>query len=168
MPDEKTNRIPVEVRLSLIAVGIGILEGLLPKPVPFMKFGLANIITIIAVVRYGLLTALKVNLLRVIAVSLLLGTLLTPTFLLSLAGGITSAVVMGGVKKFFSVPAVSVSGSLASLYIQLSLVLVLFPDVPLRGLLLVVTVWGVLSGLFTGSMALLFLKHNILHRCDIA
>lgn len=161
MPESK-NKIPVEVLLALIAIGIGVIESFIPRPVPFMKFGLANIITIIAVLRYGTLTGLKVNLLRVTAVSLLLGTIATPTFLLSLAGCTISALVMGVVKQFFSVPGVSVSGSIAALYAQLGLVVFLFPGIPLTGFFITVTAWGVLSGLFTGIMALLVLKHDIL------
>ena len=115
MNAETGRRLPPEVILALLAIGIGIVESFLPRPVPFMKFGLANIITIIAVLKYGTITGLKVNILRAGAVSLFLGTMATPAFILSLSGGIISALVMGAVKRFFSVPGVSVSGSIAGL-----------------------------------------------------
>ncbi len=162
MNAETGRRLPPEVILALLAIGIGIVESFLPRPVPFMKFGLANIITIIAVLKYGTITGLKVNILRAVAVSLFLGTMATPAFILSLSGGIISALVMGAVKRFFSVPGVSVSGSIAGLYVQSAFVMLLFPAIPMTGLLITVTVWGVLSGLVTGIIALIILNRGIL------
>ena len=51
-----------------------------------MKPGLANIVTLIVLARYGWRTAAWVSLLRVVAGSLLFGNFLAPGFFLSLSG----------------------------------------------------------------------------------
>jgi len=75
---------------TALAVTIHIAESALPSPIPGVKPGLANIITITVLIRYGWRMAAWVNLLRVVAGSLVIGTFLTPTFILSLSGAITS------------------------------------------------------------------------------
>ena len=72
--------------LTALAITIHIAESALPSPLPGIKPGLANVVTIVALVQYGWGTAAWVALLRVLIGSLLIGTFLSPTFLLSLAG----------------------------------------------------------------------------------
>ena len=78
--------------LTALAVTIHILEAAFPSPFPGIKPGLSNVITLLAFLLYGWKTALQVSLLRVVLGSLLLGTFLSPTFLLSLSGAIFSMV----------------------------------------------------------------------------
>lgn len=149
-----------EVFLVLLAVAAGLLESVVPRPVPFVKPGLANIVTVAAVVKYGMATGIRINLLRSAGASLVLGTLATPSFLLALAGGFASALAMGLLRRFLSVPALSVSGSLASMWIQLLTVSLLFTGFPSENLLLPVTMWGVAAGTITGIMATVILRRG--------
>ena len=71
--------------LAALAISIHIIESAFPSPLPGVKPGLANVITLFTFIRYGWQTALQVSLLRVVISSLLLGTFLSPTFLLSLS-----------------------------------------------------------------------------------
>ena len=80
--------------LAAIAVSIHILEAMLPSPIPGLKPGLANIVTICVLCLYGWSTAAWVSLLRVMVSSLLLGTFLSPTFMLSLTGAVASLLVL--------------------------------------------------------------------------
>lgn len=80
--------------LTALAVTIHIAESALPSPVPGIKPGLANVVTIAVLVRYGWRMAAWVTLLRVLVSSLLLGTFLSPTFMLSLSGALCSALVL--------------------------------------------------------------------------
>ncbi|MEJ2141170.1 MAG: Gx transporter family protein [Gammaproteobacteria bacterium] len=80
--------------LAALAITIHLLESVIPSPVPGLKPGLANIITIIVLCRFGISIAVWVNLLRVIVGSLILGTFLSPTFILSLSGAISSLLVL--------------------------------------------------------------------------
>ena len=77
-------------RLAALAIGLSLAEAAIPSPVPGVKPGLANIVTLVVLERYGLRTAAWVSLLRVVAGSILLGTFLSPTFLMSLAGALAS------------------------------------------------------------------------------
>ncbi len=81
--------------LAALAIAIHIAESVLPTPIPGAKPGLANIITIICLMQYGWRTAVWVSLLRVLVGSLLIGTFLSPTFALSLAGASASIAVLG-------------------------------------------------------------------------
>ena len=77
--------------LTALAISIHILESAFPSPLPGLKPGLANVITIAVLLQFGWRTAAWVSLLRVICGSLLLGTFLSPTFILS-AGGTACSV----------------------------------------------------------------------------
>jgi len=81
--------------LAALAVALHVLETALPSPVPGMKPGLANVVTVLALVRFGWRTAAWVGALRVLVGSLLLGTFLSPTFILSAAGATGALVVLG-------------------------------------------------------------------------
>ncbi len=76
--------------LAALAITIHIIESTFPSPLPGIKPGLANVITLFTFMMYGWKTALQVSLLRVVLSSLLLGTFLSPTFLLSLSGALLS------------------------------------------------------------------------------
>lgn len=80
--------------LAALAITIHIAESALPSPLPGVKPGLANVITVIALVQYGWATAAWVALLRVVVGSILIGTFLSPTFVLSLAGAVASIVML--------------------------------------------------------------------------
>ncbi|MDH5543963.1 MAG: Gx transporter family protein [Gammaproteobacteria bacterium] len=81
-------------RLAALAIAIHVLESALPSPLPGVKPGLANVITIAVYFLYGFRAAVWVSLLRVFVGSLLLGTFLTPTFALSLAGSIATLLML--------------------------------------------------------------------------
>lgn len=76
--------------LAALAITIHIIESAFPSPLPGIKPGLANVVTLFTFIKYGWQTALQVSLLRVIISSLILGTFLSPTFLLSLSGALLS------------------------------------------------------------------------------
>lgn len=71
---------------AALAIGVHLLEAGLPSPLPGVKPGLANVITLIVILRHGIAAAAWVSALRVVGGSLLLGTFLGPTFILSAAG----------------------------------------------------------------------------------
>src|SRR5665811_1306121 len=81
-------------RMAAVALGLTILESAIPSPLPGVKPGLANIVTLIVLARYGWRTAAWVSLLRVVAGSLLFGNFLSPGFFLSLSGAVLSLIVL--------------------------------------------------------------------------
>ena len=101
--------------LSLIvALGVVLhrLETLIPLPSPWIKLGLANVMTLITLIFFGFRDAVTVTLLRIMLGSIIGGTFLSPTFFLSLSGGVMSVFVMSWVyfygKSPFSLVGVSV------------------------------------------------------------
>jgi heptaprenyl diphosphate synthase len=81
-------------RMAAVALGLTVLESAIPSPLPGVKPGLANIVTLIVLARYGWRTAAWVSLLRVVAGSLLFGNFLAPGFFLSLSGAVLSLLVL--------------------------------------------------------------------------
>lgn len=81
--------------LAALAITIHIAESVLPAPLPGFKPGLANVITVAVLLLHGWRAAVWVSLLRVVVGSILIGTFLTPTFVLSFAGALAAIAVIG-------------------------------------------------------------------------
>lgn len=79
-----------------VAVALHVFETLLPTPVPWLRLGLANIMTLVALYLYDGRAAWTVSLARLGIGALLLGRLFSPGFWLALAGAIvaTSAMII--------------------------------------------------------------------------
>jgi heptaprenyl diphosphate synthase len=138
---------------AALAIVIHVLESGFPSPVPGVKPGLANIITLLVLFRYGWRFAAWVSLLRVTAGSLLLGTFMSPTFLLSLSGALASLLVMfllhAVMHRWVGLVGVSVLASISHVMAQLFVAWWLF--IPHPGLLVLTPILitaGILFGLF--------------------
>ena len=114
LPEEiQTSRRTIILSLIVaIAVVLHRLDALIPLPSPWIKLGLANVMTLVTLIFFGFRDALTVTLLRVVLGSIIGGTFLSPTFFLSLSGGVMSVFVMSWVyfygKSPFSLVGVSV------------------------------------------------------------
>lgn len=82
-------------RHAAAAIVLTVAEAAIPLPLPGVKPGLANIVTLVVLARWGWREAVWVSLLRVFAGSLLLGQFLAPGFFLSLSGALASLLVLG-------------------------------------------------------------------------
>ena len=85
-------------RLAAAAVGLSLVDAAIPTPLPGVKPGLANLVTLLVLHRYGWGTAAWVTGLRVVAGSILLGQFLAPGFFLSLTGGVASLLVLAAAR----------------------------------------------------------------------
>ena len=81
---------------AALAVALRTFEYLLPSPAPWFRLGFANILTLAALFRYGGRAAWAVTLARVAIGSLVVGSLFSPGFFLSLAGGVCAVALMSG------------------------------------------------------------------------
>jgi heptaprenyl diphosphate synthase len=81
-------------KLAAMAIALHMVEAVIPSPLPGVKPGVANIVTLYVFYQYGFATAAWVSILRVFASSLLLGQFLSPTFVLSLSGALLSLSVL--------------------------------------------------------------------------
>jgi heptaprenyl diphosphate synthase len=80
--------------MAAVALGLTVLENAIPSPLPGVKPGLANIVTLVVLARFGWHAAAWVSLLRVVAGSLLFGNFLAPGFFLSLSGAVCSLLAL--------------------------------------------------------------------------
>lgn len=112
--------------LAAAAIGLTLVEAAIPLPIPGIKPGLANIVTLLVLYRYGWRTAAWVAGLRIVAGALALGQFLTPAFLLSLSGGIASllllAVAIRLPARWFGPIGLSVLAAFAHIGVQLLVV----------------------------------------------
>lgn len=143
---------------AALAIAIHVLESSFPSPVPGVKPGLANIITLLVLFRYGWRFAAWVSLLRVVAGSLLLGTFMSPTFLLSLSGALASLlsmlILLPFTRHWVGMTGVSVLASVCHIMAQLLVAWWLF--IPHSGILLLTPVLitaGIFFGLFNAIIA---------------
>lgn len=156
--------------LSAYALALHGVEFLLPMPVPWLRLGLANIITLVALMLYGFRTAMTVTLVRVLLASFFTGTFLGPSFILSLGGGVSATAAMGMarlmMKDLFGPVGLSLVGALFHnvgqlflaylLFIQrLEAVLLISPV-----LLLIGTATGVTNGIISGMLIKNILKND--------
>ncbi|MCX7910295.1 MAG: Gx transporter family protein [Endomicrobia bacterium] len=82
------------INYVLVASSFQILESFLPHPIPAVRLGLANLISLVALINYGFKFAIKVVIARTLLSSLFLGTFLSVSFFLSFFSGIVSTFVM--------------------------------------------------------------------------
>ncbi len=150
--------------LSAYAVGLHSIEALIPTPVPWLRLGLANIITLTTLYLYGLKGGMTVTLTRVFIRSLLAGTFLGPAFIMSLGGGVVSTLFMWGTITLFrrlSGPvSVSILGALAHNTTQLFLAYFLFVR-RVEAILIVspvILIFGIATGIFNGMATNMILK----------
>lgn len=152
-----TQRLARLAVLLAAAIAIWLLEStLLPSlPIPGAKFGFANIVTLLVIAEYGFSEAATNVLLRVLVGSLVVGTLLSPAFVLAIGAGTAAACVMYGLYRWkgagLSLVGVSVAGSVVHTGVQLLLAALLMGTwmVWLQGpaLLIVAIVTGCFNGL---------------------
>jgi len=142
-------------KLTAIAIGLHMIESVFPSPIPGVKPGVANIITLFVLYRYGLKTAAWVSLLRVFASSLLMGQFLTPSFILSLTGAVFSLIVLCAAiklpKHWFSPITLSILAAFAHIAGQLILVrLWLIPHANIVYLVPIFASFALFFGLLNG------------------
>lgn len=148
-------------KLAALAIGLHLIEAVLPSPLPGVKPGIANIVTLYVLYQYGIGTAVWVSLLRVFAGSLLLGQLFSPTFLLSLGGALSSLLILAlAIKlpqKWFGPVSLSVMASFAHISGQLLIVWLWL--IPHSGVIyltpvfaLAALVFGIVNGWLTSKL----------------
>jgi heptaprenyl diphosphate synthase len=145
-------------KLTAMAIGLHMIEAVIPSPLPGVKPGIANIVTLYVLNQYGFATAAWVSLLRVFASSLLLGQFLSPTFVLSLSGAICSLAALYFAaklpKKYFSVITLSILAAFAHIAGQLLIVrLWLIPQTGVSYLIPIFAFAALFFGLINGLIS---------------
>lgn len=129
-PAWSTRRVTRLGFLAAAGTALFVLESLVPLPLPFLKIGLANISTLLALLAGGVTDAMVVVILRIVAGSLLTGSFLGPAFLIALPAGVMSAAGMSLARtltgRLFGPVGLSLVGSSLHVVTQLAIVSLLF------------------------------------------
>ncbi|MBW6462903.1 MAG: Gx transporter family protein [Dethiobacteria bacterium] len=131
----------------------------LPMPVPGVRLGLANIITLLTLVLFGLKSGLLVSMTRSVLGSIFVGGLFGFGFWLSFSAGIVSCLAMAMVlqlqkRGLVSLISVSVIGAATHNITQLALASVIIANATLfTGYYPFLLLLSVPTGLFTGLAA---------------
>jgi len=129
----------------LVAVGavLWTLEEFIPRPLPWLKPGLANVATVLAMVIVGPVEAILVAVGRVLLGGLLLGRLGSPAFIISMSSAIVAGFAMIIVWKSkvpMSIYGISITGAVSHAVAQVFVagLLIFSPSIAIKLLPLVV------------------------------
>lgn len=150
-------------KLAALAIGLHLIEAVVPSPLPGVKPGIANIVTLYILYRFDFATAAWVSLLRVFASSLLFGNFLSPTFVLSLSGAMMSLVALYFVqhlpRRYFGPVSLSILAAFAHMLAQLLLVRFwLIPHAGVAYLIPIFMLAALFFGLINGVVTNILLK----------
>ena len=115
--------------LIAAASALQIIESPLPRFLPWLKPGLANALTLYAIVRISKRAGMLVAVLRTAVAAMFLGSFLSPVHLISLAGATAAALLMAmiyRVRPNTGLGIVSIAGAMANNSAQLAVVQLLF------------------------------------------
>lgn len=90
MRNKKTQKTAILSILVALAIIFSILENFLPQPLPGVKLGLANLVGVIVLLRFGVKDLWLVSILRVVLTNLLLGGLLSYGFVFAISGTVAA------------------------------------------------------------------------------
>lgn len=148
-------RIALCAALAAAGMILGFLESLIPFPMPLpgMKLGLANVVTLFALYRLSAREALAIVCVRCTLSALLFGGIASLPY--SLAGALLAVAAMELARRsgWFSVYGVSVAGAAAHGVGQVSVAAVAFSSAAMLGYLAALLPVSLLTG---GAMGLLF------------
>ena len=163
MGSSKTKRVVLLGLLVSQALILSIVESWIPMPtpVPGIKLGLANIVTLIGIVYFSPLEVFIIVFVRTLLASIFTGG---PTvFLFSLAGGFLSSAVMilmyHKMRSIFSLAGISIAGAFFHNVGQLAVASLLMKDTAVFAYLPILTVSALVMGAVTGLTASVVVKY---------
>ncbi|MCT4663200.1 MAG: Gx transporter family protein [Tissierellales bacterium] len=132
------------------AMVLSFIEQLIPLPVaiPGAKLGLANLVTLIVLYKFGFKPAFSILLGRIFLISFLFGNFAMLWY--SLAGGLLALLTMALSRKFFSMIGVSILGALMHNVGQVCVAALVIENLKIAYYLPVLLVIAIPTGLFIG------------------
>ena len=157
----KTSKITLYGIFAALAMILSYVELQIPAffAVPGMKLGLTNIVVVVALYVLGEKSAFFINLIRILVVSLLFGTVMS--LWSSLAGGILSTLIMILLKRSnkFSPVGVSAAGGITHNIGQIIIAMILLQTKFIVWYLPALWLSGVVSGVIIGIIGGIVCKH---------
>ena len=157
-----TKNIALCAVLAALALGLSTLEGLFPisllVPLPGIKLGLANIVTVFALYQLGSGAALAILVTRCLLGGLFAGNL--SAMLFSVLGGLTAMLVMILLRQLprLSVYGVSIGGAAAHNLGQMAAAVITLGNTMVLGYLPFLLAVSLLTGTLTGFVTALLLR----------
>jgi len=152
--------------LGSLCLFLSAVEYLIPKPLPFMRIGLANFPLLLALGIFKQKDFFLLALIKVLGQGIINGTFFSYVFLFSLAGTFSSAAVMYGVyalfgKKHLGFAGIGCAGAMASNAIQLVLARYFIFGPALRYMAPPFLASGFITGIALGIICEYFCRHSI-------
>ena len=158
----KTQQLALGAMLTALALGLSTMENLFPVtaviPLPGVKLGLANIITLFALYRLGTKPAMSILIARCLLGSLFAGNF--SALLYSLLGGIVAMLVMIGLKQLgrLSIFGVSIGGAAGHNIGQIAAACITLGNTAVIGYLPLLLAVSLITGTVTGLVASLMFR----------
>ena len=158
LQDHKTSRFVLAAVLCGIALALSLLDGAVSSllPLPGLKLGLANVVSLFALCCLGLPWALLICLVRSLLAAMLSGNMAMLFF--SLAGGLVSILIMYFALKRLSVIKASVLGGISHNLMQLACAALLTATPQVSYYLPVLVLTGTMCGVFVGVLCALVFR----------
>lgn len=162
MKNNKTKKLAFLGLCTAVTLILAYVEALLPPlwaAVPGIKMGLPNIMLLFLLYRFSAKEAAAVSLVRLFAVALLFGNIMTLAY--SFAGAVLSLGVMSLLKKIdrFSMVAVSIMGGIFHNLGQILVAMLVLETAEIGYYMIVLTVTGTVAGILVGIAGWLVLKY---------
>ncbi len=170
VPLNPTRKLTLIAVLTCQALVLHAFEALLPTPLPIpgVKLGLANIVTLLTLILFDFQTALLIAVLRTVLGSLLSGTLFNIAFLMSFSGAVASTCLMAIITRWvqalhftpgFSTVGISIAGAIAHNLGQLATAALLIKHTAVFYYLPIMLLSSLPTGCLTGLLLRELLKH---------
>ena len=161
---KKIHQITLIAILVSWAAGLQMLESPLPRVLPWLKIGLANVVTLYTIIRINGITGIFVAALRTCLAALILGSFLSPVHIISFSGAVMAAIVMSVIFHYLpktSICIISIFGAIASNISQLLAVQILFASNLTFWLHIAMIIWiGIPAGLIVGKITYELLRRT--------
>jgi heptaprenyl diphosphate synthase len=156
-----TRKLTIAGLMTALALALSYLEHLIPLqavvPIPGIKLGLANIVTLFALICLEKRYAFGILIARCVLQTLFFGSV--TSFCFSISGGILSLVVMSGFvygyPRFFSVIGISIAGAACHNIGQILCAMLFFQSIAVLSYLPVLLLLCIISGALTGYIGTL-------------
>lgn len=158
----RIQKLTILALFTTLSLGIYAVEAALPPlvPIPGIKLGLANIITLALLHRYGCREALLVLIARILLSTLLFGQAMS--LLYSLAGGLCCLLMMFLVSQLLQNKLIFITSIMGALAHNMAQLLVAFAITQVAGVLVYcpfLILSSLITGLFTGLCCHFLLKY---------
>ncbi len=167
---QNTKRMVLLALLVAIASVLHVVESWipLPLPVPGIKLGLANIVSLAVISMFGWRDAIYVAVLRVFLAALFGGVFLGPAFAMSISGALGSTVAMALVYQYwhpnFSLVGISIIGAVIHNMVQIAVAALLVSSATLLWYLPYLILFALPTGLATGITTIYFIAKVPIYR----